>query len=294
MNTRIIRVILISLLTAATERVCAQSDSHGVQSFVPGIISSDSLEFNAAFSPDGKSFYFTRSVNKRTQLHYSTRTKNGWSIPVPLPFSNTNYSDADPAFSPAGELYFISNRPLDLHDTTRDYNIWIVTSVKLGQWSQPINVKALNSPEDEYYISFTQKGDACFSSSRKGGYGEEDIYFSEYRNEEFLEPRNMGSTINTSQSEYDPFITANGSALIFTSAGRGINFGKADLYWSVRTVKGWQEASHFNETINTDTRDYCPYISPDKKYIFYSSRGDIKFTDISILPAILINSITKR
>jgi Tol biopolymer transport system component len=288
------KMIFLSLMISITTSVCAQHTISPSEFFLPGIVSSDSLEFNTAFSPDGNSFYFTRSVNKRSQLYVTTRTGNEWSTPTRLTFSNTNYSDADPAFSPAGELYFISNRPTHPNDTIKDYDIWKVTQVNSGQWSQPILVKELNSPEDEYYISFTQKGDACFSSSRKGGYGEEDIYFSEYRNNAFSEPENMGSTINTSHSEYDPFITANGQALIFTSSGRADSFGKADLYWSIRTKRGWQKIDHFDEVINTPTRDYCPYVSQDKKYIFYSSSGDVKVIGISNLPTTLMNSINTK
>lgn len=287
------RIILLSLLVSITVRVYAQRPIPA-KSFLPGIICSDSLEFNAAFSPDGNFFYFTRSVNKRSRLYYSTRSGDKWSIPTQLPFADTNYSDADPALSPAGELYFISNRPTHPNDTIKDYDIWKVSQTNSGQWSQPINVKELNSLEDEYYISFTQKGDACFSSSRKGGYGEEDIYFSEYKNNAFAKPQNMGNTINTNHSEYDPFITANGQALIFTSSGRSDSFGKADLYWSVKTTKAWQKVNHFNEAINTPTRDYCPYISPDKKYIFFSSYGDVKITNTLNLPEVLLKHIKRK
>ncbi len=282
------------MLLGLTVRVYAQPVMLAAESFLPGIISGDSLEFNAAFSPDRNSFYFTRSVNKRSQLYYSMRTRGKWSMPTRLPFSDTNYSDADPAFSPAGELYFISNRPIAPNDTIKDYDIWKVVRTNSGQWSQPIPVKELNSPEDEYYISFTKTGDACFSSSRKGGYGEEDIYFSKYKGNTFSEPQNMGGTINTNHSEYDPFITTNGQALIFTSSGRPDSFGKADLYWSVKITKEWQKVNHFSDAINTSARDYCPYISTDKKYIFYSSNGDIKFTDLGILPAGLIQAINNK
>jgi Tol biopolymer transport system component len=282
------------LLIVTTTGIYAQSAVAEVQSFAPGIISSDSLDFNAAFSPDGKSLYFTRSISKRTQLYYSTLTNGEWSQPTPLPFSNTNYSDADPAISPTGDLYFISNRPTHPGDTTKDFDIWKVTRMSTGQWSKPVNVKELNSPENEYYISFTAEGDAYFSSSRKDCYGEEDIYVSEYKDKTFRKPENLGGTVNTSHSEYDPFIAANGSALIFTSSARNDSFGKADLYWSVRTIKGWQEVNHFNELINTATRDYCPYISQDKMYFFYSSRGDIKYIGMDRLPAVLIQSIRAK
>jgi hypothetical protein len=290
-----LRIFLLSLFVSFTGTVYAQPAIPVVTSpFLPGIICTDSIEFNAVFSLDGNSFYFTRSANKRTQLYASTKTGNEWSTPIPLPFSNTNYSDADPAFSPTGELYFISTRPTYLNDTTKDYDIWKVTRTDSGQWSEPINVKELNSPEDEYYISFTQKGDACFSSSRKGGYGQEDIYFSELINNTFTRPQNIGSTINTKNSEYDPFITANGYALIFTSSGRSDSFGKADLYWSIRTKNGWQNVNHFSRAINTRDRDYCPYISRDNKYFFYSVSRDIKSTNLNHLPTALTQAIHSK
>lgn len=104
----------------------------------------------------------------------------------------------------------------------------------------------------------------------------------------------MGSTINTNHSEYDPFITVNGLALIFTSSGRSDSFGKADLYWSVKTTKGWQQVNHFSEAINSPARDYCPYISQDKKYFFYSADGDIRFTYLNNIPTALKQAINNK
>jgi hypothetical protein len=153
-----------------------------------------------------------------------------------------------------------------------------------GKWSNPINVKELNSERDEFYVSFTEEGDVYFASSRKGGYGEEDIYFSEHKNNTFGEPKNLGDKINTVHSEYDPFITSDASALIFTSSGRKDSVGKADLYWSIKNDHGLTPANHFDERINTATRDFCPYITDDQKIFFYSSMGDVKFMPVEQLP----------
>jgi hypothetical protein len=254
------------------------------KSFLPGIVSTDSTDFNAAFSPDGKSFYFSRSISKRTRIFAIRKTANTWSVPSEVSFSTTRYSDADPAFSPAGELYFISNRPRNEQDTIRDYDIWKVIPKGDDQWSQPFNVRDLNSEKDEYYISFTKNGDAYFASSRDGGFGEEDIYASEKTQKGFASPVNLGEAINTIHSEYDPFITSDGSGLIFTSSGRKDSFGKADLYWSVKTKNKWMGVNHFGEEINSPTRDYCPYIPADSKYFFFSSERDVKFVDLLYLP----------
>jgi hypothetical protein len=251
---------------------------------MPNIVSTDSLEFNAAFSPDRNSFYFSRSISKQTRIFVTTKSELGWSPPEPAPFSSTEYSDADPAFSPSGELYFISNRPSHANDTTTDYDIWKVVPLSPGKWSNPINVKQLNSEQNEFYISFTKKENVYFASSRKGGYGEEDIYFCERIDDTFGAPKNLGDKINTVHSEYDPFITSDESALIFTSSGRKDGFGKADLYWSVKEDQSWIPANHFDESINTATRDFCPYITGDQKIFFYSSMSDVKFIRTEQLP----------
>jgi hypothetical protein len=262
----------------------AQGQLTRAEAFMPGLISTDSIEFNAAFSPDGQSFYFSRSINKRSTIFGSVKSGNTWTTPVPVSFATPNFSDADPAFSPNGDLYFISNRPQNAADTTKDYDIWKVFPIAGSQWSEPVNVSALNSDKDEFYISFTKNGDAYFSSSREGGYGEEDLYVSENKRNQFSKPGNLGDQINSSNSEYDPFVTADGSALIFTSSGRKDSFGKADLYWSIKIPKGWTDTRHFDATINTATRDYCPYITYDSKLFFYSSEGDIKFIPTGFLP----------
>lgn len=173
--------------------------------FMPGIISTDSLEFNAAFSPDGNYFYFSRTINKRSKIYVSKKNGSIWSTPEATSFSTENYSDADAAFSPAGELYFISDRPRNVNDTTKDYDIWKVSPLPGNQWSGPINVIELNSEKNEFYISFTKSGGVYFSSSREGGYGEEDIYYCENKNNTFGPPQNLGNKINSIHSEYDPF-----------------------------------------------------------------------------------------
>jgi hypothetical protein len=263
------------------------------KTFMPDIVSTDSTEFNGAFSYDGKYFYFSRRINDLSKIFFCGKKGGSWSAPEQMSFSTTEFSDADAAFSPAGELYFISNRPQNSSDTTRDYDIWKVIPRSGNQWSEPINVKALNSEQDEFYISFTNEGDAYFSSSREGGYGAEDVYYCENQNKKFASPVNLGDKINTIHSEYDPFITADESALIFTSSGRADSFGQGDLYWSVRAKHGWKAAKHFGDTINTPTRDFCPYITVDLKLFFYSSQGDVKFIPLNRLPPDLTSAVTK-
>lgn len=256
------------------------------QVFLKGIASTDSVDFGSAFSLDGKSFYFARSENKKSNIYVSNFNGKSWTEPYKLPLNNEKYSTADPSFSPDGKLYFISNRPKNNADTVLDYDIWFVKPGAKGNWTEPINLVNINSDSNEFYISFSSKGNLFFSSSRDGGFGEEDVYESRLIEGEYTAPVNLGNSINSDKSEYDPGVSPDETCIIFASSGRADALGKADLYCSkLNTVAQWQKAKNIGNKFNTITRDYCPYFSPDLKYFFYSSSGDIKWVDIKYLKA---------
>jgi hypothetical protein len=65
-----------------------------------------------AFSPDGKTVFFGRSVGKAIFIFVSQRSGDTWGPAKPAPFSGT-YRDLEPTFDPNGKyLIFASNRPL--------------------------------------------------------------------------------------------------------------------------------------------------------------------------------------
>ena len=119
-------------------------------------------------------------------------------------------------------------------------------------------------------------------TDRDGGYGEEDIYVAKFADKKFQKPENVGTPLNSVHSEYDPFIRWDGRILIFTSNGRSDSFGKADLYWTERN-KNWGPVHHFDSTINTRSRDYCPYLTDDDTF-YFSSEGQVKKIPLYRLP----------
>ncbi|MFN8333856.1 MAG: hypothetical protein U0U09_01940 [Cyclobacteriaceae bacterium] len=245
--------------------------------FLPGIVSSDSFDFNACFSADGKSYYFTRNENDRTLIYVIRHDGTNWGSPQLTSFTDTAWSQADPAFAPDGKMYFISNRPKDANDTLRDFDIWFSNPLPNGEWSAPENFKAINSDSNEYYMSFTAAGNVYFGSSRNGSAGQEDIYVSRLENGVYTTPENLGVAVNTDKAEFDPFITHDEKLIIFASSNREDGLGRADLYYSKYENGAWTKAANLGKHINTATRDFCPYISRDGKYFFFSSNRDVKW-----------------
>jgi hypothetical protein len=253
---------------------CRREKLSPVAAVVPPWAEGDSNDFNTAFSEDGNTVYFTRTFDGNTTLMRSCRKGARWAKPQPLSFCDKRYSYADPAIASDGHLYFISNAPSSKNDTTRDYDIWR-TRMVAGRWESPVNVAALNSAGDEYYISFTKNGDAYFSSSRHGGFGEEDIYYSLLGTSGFQTPVNVGGAVNTAHSEYDPFIDPDEEYMIFTSSGREDSVGKADLYWVDNKFEQWTKPVNIGKPVNSIHRDFCPFVTRQGMF-YFSSDGDIK------------------
>jgi Tol biopolymer transport system component len=124
----------------------------------------------------------------------------------------------------------------------------------------------------EVYPSITQDGTLYFSSNREGGKGKGDIYRSLLVDGQYGEPENIGEPINTENSEGDVFIAHDESYIIFGSSGRSDSHGSGDLYISFRQSDGsWTEPTYMGDQINTNAFEYCPTVSPDGKYFFFTS-----------------------
>ncbi len=257
----------------------------GALPFLPGIVSRDSLDFNAAFSPDGKRFYFSRSSKGKWIIFVTECREDKWSKPVIAPFNETEYSQADPFITNDGTLYYISNRPRDAQDTLPDYDIWFIRPQTNGSWTHPENLTTVNTDSTEYYVSLSSNGNLYFASNREGTHGSHDIYVSRYVDGAYLTPENLGGAINSTQMEHDPMISPDERFLIFTSVDRSDSHGEGDLYYSLRKEDGtWSSAKNMGTEFNTSSYEYCSYLTPDGKYLFYSSNYDVKWIDCNHLP----------
>lgn len=262
--------------------------------FLPGVVSSDSLDFNAAFSRDGKRFYFCRSYQGKWMIYVTEFLNDAWSKPRLAPFTEAAYSQADPFITPDETIYYISNRPTDASDTLPDYNIWFVRPLGDGAWTAPKTPEGINSDSTEYYVSLAANGNMYFASDRAGTLGSHDIYVSRYINGAYTAPENLGAAINSPKMEHDPVVTPDEQYLIFTAVDRADSYGSADLYYSRYNSDGtWAPAKNLGRKFNTDTYEYCTYLTPDGQYLFYSTDYDVKWISTRHLPWMAQTDVVK-
>ncbi len=242
--------------------------------FAKGIVSREFQELNAVFSPDGNEFYYTIADPYRnfyTIVFYKRNKNDEWEGPEVAPFSGS-YADADPSFSSDGKrLFFISQRPLNDSTTqSKDFDIWAVDRTSTG-WGKPINLDFLNTKANEFYVSTTDAGSIFFSAQYKDGLGRGDIYEARRGDDGMMNIENLGDAINSPTGEGDPYVSPDGKMMIFMSWGREDDMGGGDLYISFKKDGKWSKAKNLGSKINSNQFEYCPMMSPDGRYFFWTS-----------------------
>ncbi len=250
--------------------------------FAPGIVSTEKQELNSIFTPDGNALYFSISGEGDSVVIMEMRLSEGrWTEPVAASFSSS-YGEVDPFVSPDGSrLFFGSKRPRPGSETPEpNWQIW-VTDRSGDEWGEPTWLpEAVNSHSRQIYPSVAADGTLYFQSDREGTLGGSDIFVSRFVEGEYSNVENVGPPISSEYDEGDVFVAPDGNYLIFVSRDRPGSFGSGDLYISyLLEDDSWSEALNLGDTINTDQFDYCPVVSPDGQYFFYSSAGQVYWMD---------------
>jgi Tol biopolymer transport system component len=254
------------------------NSSDTAQIFAEGIISTQFDERDMTFSPDGNEMFYSLKGPSFYSLIHMQQINGSWNEKAVAAFSG-KYSDLEPCFSQDGKkLFFVSNRPLDNKSEPKDYDIWYVEKSDTG-WGSPINPGVpLNSEANEFYPSLTKDGTIYFCARTETAIGGEDLFYSKLVAGEYQIPVNLGDSINTERDEFNAFVSPEEKFIIYTSTGFGAGFGGGDLWISFKSDNDeWKKPINMGEKINTPFLEYCPSISPDGKYLYFTSnRSDDK------------------
>jgi len=241
--------------------------------FAPGVICTPMDELNACFSPDGKTIFFSLNAigNKLGIIMMSEFRKGKWTTPVKAPFSSGKYTDYDPFISPDGtKLFFISNRPVpERKDKGMNFDIYIVEKVN-GKWSSEAKNAGpvINNEKNQFYPSVAANGNLYFSSVADSSY---DIFCSSFSKGQYQPPVKLKGSINTKNGEVDNCISPDEAFIVFAGYNRKEGRGSGDIYISFNINGEWTEGLNLGDDINTKAWEYCPILSPDGQYLFFTS-----------------------
>jgi len=123
---------------------------------------------------------------------------------------------------------------------------------------------------------FSASGDTLyFASTREGGYGGLDLYYSIKLGNDWSIPQNLGPNINTPENEDYPNIMKDGKTLYFASEGHE-GMGGYDLFTSVfdNQKQEWSSPQNIGYPLNTTYDDLNISFAANPRYAYVSQVKD--------------------
>jgi outer membrane protein OmpA-like peptidoglycan-associated protein len=180
---------------------------------MPLSINTPANEGTCTISADGKILVFTSCQGRKSfgncDLYISERIGNEWSEPANMGENiNSPYWDSQPSLSADGRtLYFVSNR-----GKKNNHDIFVSYRNSQGDWTpaQPLP-PTINTPKDEFSPFIHANGKTLFfASDGHIGMGGLDLYSSDFENNQWTSPKNLGYPINNHLDQISIFVTADG------------------------------------------------------------------------------------
>ena len=159
------------------------------------------------------------------------------------------------------------------------------------QWRKPQLIDfCKNTSNFIGHPSFTNDGTVYFyDASKTGGLDRADIFYSRFDNGKYGEIQDPGPGINTNSDECDAYIDPEEKYMLLAIKDHpGCLGDDFDIFISLKkSDSGWTQAVNLGENINSRSREIYPRVSPDGKYIFFSSNRtgnwDIYWVDARII-----------
>ncbi len=140
---------------------------------------------------------------------------------------NTEWWEGQPSISQDGQLLFFASDRKDGHGGT---DIFMCSKSGDGTWGDPINL-SFNTGANELSPFISRDNQTLyFSSDRSGGQGGYDVYMTRRVGEnEWTEPKNLGSTVNSKRDDLFFYVPPKEDA-VYLSSNRNGGMGGFDLY----------------------------------------------------------------
>ncbi|KAA9339769.1 OmpA family protein [Hymenobacter busanensis] len=139
-------------------------------------------------------------------------------------------------------------------------------------WSKPRNLgRNVNSVNWDSQPTLSADGRTLyFTSDRRGGQGQEDIYVSTLQTDgNWSLARNLGQPVNTPGKDMAPFIHASGTTLYYVSDGL-VGMGGLDVYRSSVAGGKWSAPENLGYPLNTFENEASMFVSSDNRRGFCS------------------------
>jgi tetratricopeptide (TPR) repeat protein len=204
---------------------------------------------------------------------------------------NSGYNDYAPIlFNNAQEMYFTSRRSNTTGGKNNPDDDQYFEDIYKAEWNPETytwdsvtnDLDRLNGPGFDAFSYISPDGLTAFltlnttATNTKRVTRSSDICELEFTNKgKWSTPKPISNkSINTSYYDGAATMTADGNTMYFVSDRNG-DKTQTDIYVVQRSGKKWGDAKPISDSINTIGRETTPYISPDGRFLFFSSDGHL-------------------
>src|SRR5690554_3697295 len=206
-------------------------------------------------------------------LAFSSINPTIGQIVKPLSQVNTPYDEQHPVISPSGDLFFtVAFHPMNQAGSKDLGDIWMTVKNNVSDYGIPVQVKGLSTSGYDVAVGFPDEQTVLiYHDGRERPQGIHE-YAKAGNSWEYRKPLNMGSFRNQS-SLFGGRLSSSGDVLILSLASYG-SFGNEDIYVSLLNDEGnWSTPQNLGPQINTYQQELTPYLSEDKRLLFFSANG---------------------
>lgn len=244
---------------------------------LPAPLNTFQLQYFPVLTADSKKILFTKRDGLKNFEHedifVSYWEEDQWTVPQPISQTiNTTYNEGTCTISADGNILIFTS--CDTPDSFGSCDLYITQKVN-GKWQRASNMgKSVNSRFWDSQPSLSADGRVLFfSSNRREGYGGNDIWFSERKDDgSWSEAKNLGPHVNTSKDEVSPFIFFNNEVLFFASDGH-LGFGGKDLFMSTFAMGEFGPPTNLGYPINDQKDQLALFITAQKDYAYYTENS---------------------
>lgn len=194
---------------------------------------------------------------------------------------NTEFSEISPVISlDESGLYFTSTRirkdsaNFDMVDQNYgNYfnDIYVSYRDKAKKWGEPELLNINELAVQMATINVSPDGQRLYIYVSSGNNG--NVYESSLIGEIWGEPVRMTNNVNSDAWETHIAMAADGNTMYFVSDRPG-GQGERDLYRSVILPNGeWSKAKNLGDVVNSEWDEEAPFIHPDGRTLYFSSKG---------------------
>jgi hypothetical protein len=207
-----------------------------------------------------------------------------FSQPTRLPLNvNSGAEEGMPLLSPDHTKLFFVRSLYDGNSGGRyaGQDIWCAEKTASG-WKNPSNkFDFLNDKDNNVLIGINKDGKTLYTLNSSPSIKLEGIYFTKVVNGHWAKPEFIPLPGIDNQDFVGMYVSPDYDVIFLSMRGTDSR-GEEDLYISLKEGSGWSKPKNLGPTINTSGFEISPFLSADKKRLYFSSSGHAGMGDADI------------